>query len=332
MLIAFIGVALAKRVWAFVKSIPGRFKPKPKVVEPEPVGPKPGEPVSTNPNKLVICRKCTEVKGFPDDLMTKRASLSDKARARLDQKAAEVFPDPENPTQAQFDAMRKFMEDMEAKGGGDLETGLQKLIAEEANKVLKVIKVDSPDRIAATEPKPATGEAGNPVLNWKLFDKESGAQFSDVDVDMTNPANPGAPDQLLTPKEATLPSKEQVKLEAEFSWTDESLKKNQQVWEEKFQRPLTDYSGSLAKENLGNFQFEYSKISAENPGMNAQQIGDAAILKISFGRGRIRIGFEKLRVTMDGFQDVVIAEGPNAGKSVKDVPTVVKVSAQKTQP
>ena len=36
MLIAFIGVALAKRVWAFVKSIPGRFKPKPKVVEPEP--------------------------------------------------------------------------------------------------------------------------------------------------------------------------------------------------------------------------------------------------------------------------------------------------------
>ena len=72
MAIAFIGVALAKWVWTFVKSIPGRFKPKPKVVEPEPVGPKPGEPVSTNPNKLVICRKCTEVKGFPDDLMAKR--------------------------------------------------------------------------------------------------------------------------------------------------------------------------------------------------------------------------------------------------------------------
>ena len=52
MLIAFIGVAIAKRVWAFVKSIPGRFKPKPKVVEPEPAQPKPAEPVSTKRGRI----------------------------------------------------------------------------------------------------------------------------------------------------------------------------------------------------------------------------------------------------------------------------------------
>ena len=173
MLIAFIGVALAKRVWAFVKSIPGRFKPKPKVVEPEPVGPKPGEPVSTNPNKLVICRKCTEVKGFPDDLMTKRASLSDKARARLDQKAAEVFPDPENPTQAQFDAMRKFMEDMEAKGGGDLEAGLQKLIAEEAK----------PPEQEPTPPQPAKIRVVRKGNEVSVFDAETNELLGLGDLD-----------------------------------------------------------------------------------------------------------------------------------------------------
>jgi hypothetical protein len=66
--------------------------------------------------------------------------------------------------------------------------------------------------------------------------------------------------------------------------------------------------------------------------MNAQQIGDAAIRKVSFGTARIEIGFGKLRVTMEGFQDVVIAEGKNMGTRVENVPTVVKVSAQKTQP
>ncbi|HEY7559383.1 MAG TPA: hypothetical protein VIH18_31725 [Candidatus Binatia bacterium] len=49
MLIAFIGVAIAKRVWAFVKSIPGRFKPKPKAVEPTEVKPPQDRPSETKP-------------------------------------------------------------------------------------------------------------------------------------------------------------------------------------------------------------------------------------------------------------------------------------------
>lgn len=67
MAIAFIGIAIAKRVWAAVKSFFGRFRPKPKVVEPGPAGPKPadsdpgqpkpGEPAGA-PDRLVICRMC----------------------------------------------------------------------------------------------------------------------------------------------------------------------------------------------------------------------------------------------------------------------------------
>ena len=105
--------------------------------------------------------------------MTKRASLSDKARARLDQKAAEVFPDPENPTQAQFDAMRKFMEDMEAKGGGDLETGLQKLIAEEAK----------PPEQEPTPPQPAKIRVVRKGNEVSVFDAETNELLGLGDLD-----------------------------------------------------------------------------------------------------------------------------------------------------
>jgi hypothetical protein len=132
--IAFIGVAIAKRVWAFVKGIPGRFKPKPKVVEPDPAQPKPGNPISDNPNKLVICRVCDIVPGVPEDLMAKRAKLTPEARGRLDQTAKAIFPDPAHPTVEQFKNLRAFMDAMEKKGGGDLETGLQDLIAADAKK------------------------------------------------------------------------------------------------------------------------------------------------------------------------------------------------------
>jgi hypothetical protein len=127
MLIAFIGVALAKRVWAFVKSIPGRFRPKPKVVEPQPTGPKPVEPTPGSVDKLVICRVCDVVPGVPADLMAQRAKLSPEMRQFLDSKAATFFPDPLNPTPNNFKALRGFMENAAKKGGGDLEAGLRQI-------------------------------------------------------------------------------------------------------------------------------------------------------------------------------------------------------------
>jgi Family of unknown function (DUF6861) len=112
---------------------PAEESKPPAKVEPEPTGQKPVEP-RASVDKLVICRVCDTVPGVPADLMAKRAKLSPDARARLDRTAASIFSDPPNPTSAQFQALRKFMEAMEKKGSGDLETGLQKLIAEDAKK------------------------------------------------------------------------------------------------------------------------------------------------------------------------------------------------------
>lgn len=191
----------------------------------------------------------------------------------------------------------------------------------------QVITLDSPARIEATPPQ----QVGNEV-KWKLFDSQSGAEFSDVDVDVSDPKNPGAPDQYLQPKNARLPNGEKAKLEAKFPFTDESLKKNQSVWEKYFNKELTHYSGSIGDENLGNFQAAYDDIRAKNPGMSPQEIGDQAIREVSFGKGRTRVGFGDLSVNMEGFQDVTIEMGPNKGRVVKNVPTTVSVWAGKTKP
>jgi hypothetical protein len=155
MLIAFVGVALAKRVWTFVKGFAGRFRAKPTVVEPEPVGPKPGEPVPGTPERLVICRTCDIVPDVPADLMAKRAKLTPEARARLDKTAAAIYPDPANPTPAQHGSLRSFMEAMERKGGGDLEAGLQKLIEADAKKGAKPPQPSNPPFGPAADQLPA---------------------------------------------------------------------------------------------------------------------------------------------------------------------------------
>jgi hypothetical protein len=131
MLIAFIGVAIAKRVWAFVKSIPGRFKPKPKVVEVEPTGPKPVEPPVTKSNKVIICRMCVELKMVPEDILARRAKLSPEMQQFLDDKLNNFVKDPLNPTPAEFERLRKMMDGIEKATGGDLEAGLRAAKARE---------------------------------------------------------------------------------------------------------------------------------------------------------------------------------------------------------
>ena len=120
-----------------------------------------------------------------------------------------------------------------------------------------------------------------------------------------------------------------VKLEADFSFTEESLKANQAVWERTFGRALADYGGSLAKENLGNFQVEYAKIRDANRKLTPQEAGDQAIRNVSFGKGRIRIGFGDLSVEMTNFGDITITEGRYKGESVTNVPRKVTVSARR---
>jgi hypothetical protein len=203
----------------------------------------------------------------------------------------------------------------------------QELADLEAAQPKTPIKLDSPARIEATEPV----QVGDKV-KWTLFDSQSGAKFSEVTVDVSDPGNPGAPDQNLQPKNATLPDGTKATLDADFPFTDESLKKNQSVWEKYFKKDLTHYSGSIGEENLGNFQAEYDNARTTNPGLSPQELGDLAIRKVSFGTGRVNIGFGDLSVVMDGFKDVEIKMGPYKGRKVMNVPTKVSVWAGKTKP
>lgn len=137
MLIAFIGVALAKRVWAFIKSIPVRLLPKPKAVDPAPVGAKPGEPpVEPLPvpqgSKIIICRTCVELKLVPPEIVARRASLSPEMQAFLDEKLGKIVRDPLNPTPNEFEQLTKMMDGIAKGANGDLEAGLRAAKAREA--------------------------------------------------------------------------------------------------------------------------------------------------------------------------------------------------------
>jgi hypothetical protein len=191
----------------------------------------------------------------------------------------------------------------------------------------RITYIKSAAQIQATPPS----VHGN-FQHWTLLDSESGAVFSWVHVDVTDPDNPGPPEQTLTPKEAMLPSGSTVELRASFSFTDESLKQNQAVWELTFGRPLQDFGGRIAWKNLAIFQAEYGRIRNQNPGMPPQEIGDLAIREVPFGKWRIERGFDDLSVIMESFGDVVLKAGPNAGQRLSRVPVSVKVVARRTAP
>jgi hypothetical protein len=150
-----------------------------------------------------------------------------------------------------------------------------------------------------------------------------------VDVSIRDSANPGPPWVYLNPKVAELGTGI-VTLEADFSFTVESLRIVQLKWEKIFGRPLEEFGGPVLDENLGNFQFEFDRVRAANADLTPQQIGDLAIREVSFGKGRIQAGFGDLRVKMDSFDKVDIKKGPYQGQHVENVPKEVWVSAKRT--
>jgi hypothetical protein len=194
-----------------------------------------------------------------------------------------------------------------------------------AGKAPGEIRLDTPDRIQATEPTPD----GKGWLKWQLFDAESGAKFGDVDVSIHDPAHPGPPLVYLNRKVAELGTGF-VTLKADFSFTTASLRIVQSKWEQIFGRPLEDFGGPVLDENLSNFQVEFARIRTANVNLTPQQIGDRAIREVSFGKGRIQIGFGDLRVEMDGYGRVDIKKGPYQDRHVENVPTLVRVSAKRT--
>jgi hypothetical protein len=195
-------------------------------------------------------------------------------------------------------------------------------LAAQAPSGFRTILIDTPARIQATEP----------VLNqkqtywtWQLFDAQSGAVFGRVSAPIKDPLS-----LYLFPRAAVRPNEGGVELRANFSFTVESLKVVQSTWERIFGRPLEDLGASLTEANLRNFQVEYDEIRLANPGLSRQQIGDLAIERVSFGKGRKAIGFGELRVYMSKFGDVTIENGPYQGRHLTDVPGRIYVRARRT--
>jgi hypothetical protein len=271
---------------------------------------------------------------MPAEIMAERAKLSPEARTVLDNKAAEIFMDPADPTPENFKALREFMDDAAKKGGGDLDRGLRDMAPPDEGETKppaeppRTVKMQAAD-VRATEPR--TIKNGQEIY-WELVDLKSGARFSRVWVDMADPANPGPPNQWLEPKLAKMPNGEVVQLtgEPKFSFTDESLKVNKEAWEKHFGKPLLEYGGTMEAENLANFQWEFARIRTANPGLSAQEVGNLAVREVSFGAGRIRGGFGDLTVQMGDFDAVTIAKGKYARQTLQDVPKSVSVSAKPT--
>lgn len=53
--------------------------------------------------------------------------------------------------------------------------------------------------------------------------------------------------------------------------------------------------GSLADQNLANFQKEFIKLKVSNPSLSDAEIGNIAIGKISFGNHRAKLGYGNLK-------------------------------------
>jgi hypothetical protein len=147
-----------------------------------------------------------------------------------------------------------------------------------------------------------------------LYESNSGAYFCKVKVRTENKyCKPiSSPELTLYPHNAiVLRNLEKVRLESEgkFSWTYESLLHTIRTFENKFGYPPNQMNGYLAWDNLSNFQQEFAIIRCSKPNLDRQQIAQEAIRKISFGKHRIRLGYNEFHIYINSFGDVTLADG-----------------------
>lgn len=185
---------------------------------------------------------------------------------------------------------------------------------------VREIVVDNPARIRSSQPE------FNSVTNeweWYLYDEDSGAVFAYQHTKSPTVPNSG-PEMTLTPHEATIPSTgEPVNLQARgFSWTESALNKMIQVYESIFGHRPGNLPGNIAWDNLANFQSEFVRIRLANPGLGEQEIANAAIRNISFGKHRIAAGYSDVQVTVESRGAVDIN-----GVVHDNVPTWVHIDA-----
>lgn len=192
-----------------------------------------------------------------------------------------------------------------------------------------VIEVDSPQRIKATEPGWVWDDAYKAeVWSWFLYDEVSGARFCEVNVKAPSATSPppSGPELTIDVKKAILPDGQTVSLRSKgFSWTPESLRVAIETYMRRFGFRPSNMGGELAWDNLANFQKEFVRVRAENPGMSNEAIANEAIRHISFGSHRVSIGYGDFSVRVSSFADV-----PVKGEVLQNVPQHVEIDARPT--
>jgi hypothetical protein len=129
--VAFLGVTLAKWIWAFAKKIVSRVRVTPKPTVVDPTTPKPVEPAPGGRSRVIICRACVELTLVPEEILSRRANLSPEMQTYLDEKLGGFVKDPLNPKPEEFARLIKMMDGMEKANGGSLEAGLRATKARE---------------------------------------------------------------------------------------------------------------------------------------------------------------------------------------------------------
>ena len=185
--------------------------------------------------------------------------------------------------------------------------------------------------LKSTKPSRWLGLRNKAAWHWELYVRLPNGEiavFCRVNVRPLNMRFPrGSPDLDLDPTKALVTGgKGTVRLEAGggFQWTSEALKLIIKTFEEHFGHPPETLGGWLAKRNLENFQEAFSDLRAEHPEWSPQRIGEQAAANISFGRHRIALGYEYLRVTLIDFKQVLV-KGRTAAETL---PTRVRVDAE----
>jgi hypothetical protein len=187
------------------------------------------------------------------------------------------------------------------------------------------IMIDSAARIRATDLVP-----GPDGLTCDLIDTVSGAKLGSAEVPLTPDGRPaGGPRLDLHPRNSTLPDGSNAILKAPkgFAWTDVAMRAAIDAYTKRFGTGPLNMDGELAWGNLANFQTEFAKIRAENPGLAEGVVAERAVRAISFGKHRVAWGYGNITVQYGNMGDVVIN-----GTTLQNVPQSVQVGARPTTP
>ncbi|WP_226667018.1 hypothetical protein [Microbulbifer aggregans] len=110
-----------------------------------------------------------------------------------------------------------------------------------------------------------------------------------------------------------------------FGLANEIISKSIDIYTKCHGYPPKFLDGAIIKKNLQNFQKEFSEIRASGSVAGGEaNMHSEAIKRISFGRERVKLGYDDIEVTAWGNQNVEVD-----GEVLLDVPTKVKITANK---